>query len=1280
MKQKYFYYLLFCISSFFGYSQQGSYLNFDGTNDFLVSANAVTNNTQNQTYQVWFRIPSIPVNSDRILQRGSDGSGGWSLQIDVTSTGRLSGGISATTDTFLTGTTILTPNTWYQATFVFENNNSLRLYLNGNLEASVAIGNRTLRNSDNRLRIGTGNIASEFFSGDVDEVRVWSSALSQTEIMNTMNCELQGSETDLITYYKLNQGVDQANNASETTALDATSSANNGTLTGFALNGSTSNWLTGSPINTPGNPSVTTPVIYNQGDTASPLTATTGTNGTGLSWYTTATGGTGDTNAPTPSTASVGSTSYWVSSTNANGCESAREEIVVTVNALPATHLNFDGSNDFVNLGTLLSTALNGTTALTLEAWINPSVLNGWNNIITDYNGAYSKFLLRVRNNNNVQFVVNSTFLNSLITIPLNTWTHIAAVYDGTNMYVYVNGNLIASQAAPASLPTGTPQINIGSRIGSNTENFTGDIDEVRVWNVARTPEQINGSMDCELQGSETGLLAYYKFNQGFDAVNNSAETTLTATTGPNGTLSGFALNGSTSNWLDGSPVTTGSVVPGNPSAATPITYTQGDTASALTATTGTNGTGLLWYTTATGGTGDTTAPTPSTASVGSTSYWVSSTNANGCESERVEIVVTVNAPIPATHLNFDGSNDFVDLGNTLTTTLNGANFFTVEAWVYTPSVTGTKTIVGNHISNGAQFNLRIINDRLNGFLGFGAYDLNSPAGTIVANTWQHVAMVYNDTTLKLYIDGTEVASMAIPVAYSLQNTVQPYRIGASGYGGEFFNGNIDDVRIWNVVKTPDQLAASKNCELLGNEPGLLRYYKLNQGFDAVDNSAITSATDATANANNGTLNGFTLNGSTSNWLAGSPVTTGSLVPGNPSVTTPVTYNQGDTASSLTATTGTNGTGLLWYTAATGGMGDTTAPTPSTATAGSTSYWVSSTNANGCESERVEIVVNVNANATHLNFDGTNDLVVSANAITNNTQNQTYQAWIRIPAIPTNGDIFLQRGIDGTGGWSVTMGVNSTGRLYAGISATPDTFITGTTVLNTNTWYHVTFVFENNNSLRLYLDANLEASVAIGNRTLRNSDNRLRVGQGNVASEFFRGDIDEVRVWDVALSVTDILATKDCELDNTQTNVVVYYKFNQGFDQANNTAITSATDDSGNGNNGTLIDMALTGAVSNWASGSAVTTGNTCPLVLSSDNFAQNSLVVYPNPTKGFINIQSVETVSVEVYDMIGKLILSKKIENEFQNLDLTNFPTGIYLLKATNTNGFTQTHKIIKE
>jgi large repetitive protein len=78
-------------------------------------------------------------------------------------------------------------------------------------------------------------------------------------------------------------------------------------------------------------PTITTPLAYCQNATAVPLTAT----GTGLLWYTSATGGTGSSTAPTPSTATVGNTSYWVSQTNASNCEGPRAEIVVTVNALP---------------------------------------------------------------------------------------------------------------------------------------------------------------------------------------------------------------------------------------------------------------------------------------------------------------------------------------------------------------------------------------------------------------------------------------------------------------------------------------------------------------------------------------------------------------------------------------------------------------------------------------------------------------------------------------------------------------------------------------------------------------------------------------------------------------------------------------------------------------------------------------------------------------------------------------------------------------------------------
>lgn len=768
----------------------------------------------------------------------------------------------------------------------------------------------------------------------------------------------------------------------------------------------------------------------------------------------------------------------------------------------PATHLNFDGVNDHVNLGTSLATALNGTTALTLEAWINPSVLNGWNNIITDYNGSYHKLLLRVRNNNNIQFWLNGTVLNSSFTVPLDTWTHIAAVYDGSNMYVYANGVLVASQPATVSLPTTTDQFNIGSRIGSNTENFTGSIDEVRVWTTARTPEQINGSMNCELQGNETGLLAYYNFNQGIDQANNSSETTLIDITsnGYNGTLTNFALTGASSNWLAGSPVTTGSIVPGNASASSPINYYQGDTASALTATAGTNGTGLLWYTTATSGTGSTTAPTPSTATIGSTSYWVSSTNANGCESERVEIVVNVSVV-----------ND--ECSNSITLTVGSSSF------------------------NDFPENINLT----------GATNSGAPAPT--CGDFQGGDVWYTVT---------------IPASGNV--IIETDGIGAYDTGLEVYTGSCGT---FSLVACDDNSGNGNYSKilLLGQTPGTVLYVRTWENFWGNSNAQFQiSAYDY-------------------------------VVP-----------------------------------------------------------------------------------ATHLNFDGTNDFVISANSITNNTQNQTYQAWFRIPSLPANNDRILQRGSDGTGGWSVQMDVTSTGKLSAGISASPDTYLTGTTTLIPNTWYHATFVFENNNSLRLYLNGTLEASVTIGNRTLRNSDNRLRVGSGNIASEYFNGDIDDVRVWNMALSQTDIVNTMNCELDNSETNLVAYYKFNQGFDYANNSSVLTANDSSGNNNNGTLNNFTLTGPLSNWASGSIITTGNTCSVVLDSESFKLNNISLYPNPTNGIVNIRSNTKLTIEIYDLLGKVILTTETSSGIENLNITNYPSGIYLIKTTNEQGYSKTFKVIKK
>jgi hypothetical protein len=81
----------------------------------------------------------------------------------------------------------------------------------------------------------------------------------------------------------------------------------------------------------PAAPAVVSPLNLCIGSVAVPLTAT----GTNLKWYTTATGGTGSTTAPTPSTAALGTTSYYVSQTSSVGCEGPRATLAVTIQPLP---------------------------------------------------------------------------------------------------------------------------------------------------------------------------------------------------------------------------------------------------------------------------------------------------------------------------------------------------------------------------------------------------------------------------------------------------------------------------------------------------------------------------------------------------------------------------------------------------------------------------------------------------------------------------------------------------------------------------------------------------------------------------------------------------------------------------------------------------------------------------------------------------------------------------------------------------------------------------------
>ena len=125
---------------------------------------------------------------------------------------------------------------------------------------------------------------------------------------------------------------------------------------------------------------------------------------------------------------------------------------------------------------------------------------------------------------------------------------------SGTSVTFYVDGIPDGSGKStrnPSSTISGSA-IGAGIINGSLQGYSIETIDEVRIWNIARTQSEIMNNKDCELN-AQTGLAALYHFNHGIPNGSNPSTTVLTDYSGNsrNGVLGGFALNGTTSNWVN---------------------------------------------------------------------------------------------------------------------------------------------------------------------------------------------------------------------------------------------------------------------------------------------------------------------------------------------------------------------------------------------------------------------------------------------------------------------------------------------------------------------------------------------------------------------------------------------------------------------------------------------------------------------------------------------------------------------------------------------------------
>jgi hypothetical protein len=134
------------------------------------------------------------------------------------------------------------------------------------------------------------------------------------------------------------------------------------------------------------------------------------------------------------------------------------------------------------------------------------------------------------------------------------------------------------------------------------------------------------------------------------------------------------------------------------PPAVSPVSVCQGATPVSL-ATGVTSGTNLRWYTTPTGGTASTVAPTPATSNTGSTTFFVSQVNSNGCESSRAAITVTVN-PLPAVSIVPSALTGCA--GTIITLSAQGADRYIWNTGATTTSIPVTATGTGVYSVTGA--------------------------------------------------------------------------------------------------------------------------------------------------------------------------------------------------------------------------------------------------------------------------------------------------------------------------------------------------------------------------------------------------------------------------------------------------------------------------------------------------------------------------------------------------------------------------------------------------
>jgi hypothetical protein len=440
-------------------------------------------------------------------------------------------------------------------------------------------------------------------------------------------------------------------------------------------------------------------------------------------------------------------------------------------------------------------------------------------------------------------------------------------------------------------------------------------------------------------------------------------------------------------------------------------------------------------------------------------------------------LILYVHSKAQNNCLTFDGSNDYIQLAD-LTESSSG----TIEMWILPAAVGIDNPIFGNGSIGSLSLALRVTSNYELRFSFFDGswYEIYSSQNSISTTEWTHIAVTWNSTSAAVYVNGVVHNRASVS---TLSSATGNWHIAGSTISGsmDYFDGQVDEVRIWNDVRTESEIRQNIHQELTspGTESNLVSYYTFNQ-------SSGSTLSDGKG-SNNGTL--------------------------------------------------TNMSGNEW------------SPSPAMF---SSKY---------C-----------------LDFDGTDDYVYvpASSSLNMNGSSFTIECWVwGDNSLSYNTERLI---IECGNGWGIgtyqlttSSDANLRVSFNGGMSGGSGTYQDWTD----GKWHHVAGVFDNSNDLVLiYVDGKFENQKSETNSP----------GSANVPIYFasrqgstFRSEIklDEVRIWNVARSATEIRENMCKPLTGNESGLVAYYSFDN--------AIGSTLQDfSGNGLDGTLNNMDTSSTGNDW--------------------------------------------------------------------------------------------------